>query len=230
MASISAMLSDGSEYVREGVVEKWKQWVILIILVIIQSVTMSIIPLFNGYLVRVYSAEFRSAPKVDEYKKLFIDGWKLNIIAILYMIPALIIAFILGVFSLAPIITGILSRGRIDEIIGIVLGSIGLMVAGLVFALITLIMYMAFVHFSRTGRLSDAFQIGAIIRKISDGIGWGQYVILWVIIWLFSMILFVIINGLNVIPPLGIIAGCVLGPLWGVFIARLTCNIYDNRP
>lgn len=230
MASISTILSDGSEYVREGLVEKWQKWIMLIVLMIVQGITMSIIPLMNGYMVRVYGNEGkRSAPEVDDFMRLFIDGWKLNLVIILYMIPAIIIALILGVFSIAPIVAGFMSSGRIDELAGILLGSIGLLVAGLVFAIITLIMYMGLVHFSRTGSMMDAFSVGEIVRRISDGVGWGTYIVMWIIIWIISMTIFVIIMGLNAIPPLGLIAGVVLAPLWGVFLGRILSSLYDNR-
>lgn len=230
MASFSAILSEGSEYVKEGLVEKWQRWIILIVLMIVQGITMCIIPLFNGYLVRVYGKEGKeAAPEVDDYMRLFIDGWKLNIVTILYMIPAIIIALVLGVFSVAPMIAGYLNKGRVDELLGLLLGSLGLLVAGLVFAIITLIMYMSYVHFSRTGNMMDAFSVGEIAEKIGNGIGWGSYIVMWIIIWIISMILFVIIMGLNVIPPVGLILGAVLGPLWGVFIARILCTLYDNK-
>ena len=230
MASYSAILSDGSEYVRGGLVDKWQRWILLIVLLIIQTVTICIIPLFNGYLVRVYGSTSNTAPDIDDYKKLFVDGWKLNIVTILYMIPAIIVGVVLGLLSLAPIVGAVLSKGRIDEILGLIIGSIGLLVTGLIFAVITLIMYMAYVHFSRSGRIMDAFSIGDIARKVGDGIGWGTYVLMWVIIWIISMILCVIIMGLNVIPPLGVIVGMVLSPLWAVFIAKVTRNVYDNKP
>jgi len=230
MASYSAILSDGSEYVREGVVEKWQRWVILIMLLLIQTITICIIPLFNGYLVRIYGTTGNKAPEVDDYKRLFIDGWKLNIVTILYMIPAIIVGVVLGLMSIAPIMAAVLGRGRIDEILGFIAGSFGLIVTGLIFAIITLIMYMSYVHFSRSGNMMDAFSINEITGKVTDGIGWGSYVFMWLIIWIFSMILCVIIMGLNVIPPLGVTIGFVLGPLWAVFIAKVTRNVYDNKP
>lgn len=230
MTSFSAILSDGSEFVREGLVEKWQRWVVLIVLMIIQTVSICIIPLFNGYMVRVYGSTSSLAPDVDDYKRLFIDGWKLNIVTLLYMIPAIIVAVVLGLMSMAPIIAGFLNKGRIDELAGVLVGSFGLMVAGLIVAVLTLVMYMAFVHFSRSGNLTDAFSIGEITKRVGDGIGWGFYVLMWVIIWVISMIFFVIIMGLNVIPPLGLIVGLVLGPLWAVFIVKVTRNVYDNKP
>jgi hypothetical protein len=230
MTSYSAILSDGSEYVREGLVEKWQHWIILIVLLIIQAITLCIIPLFNGYLVRVYGSTSNTAPDIDDYKALFIDGWKLNIVTILYMIPAIIVGVVLGLMSIAPLLGAVISKGRIDEILGLIIGSIGLLVTGLIFAIITLIMYMAYVHFARSGNITDAFSIGEITKKVGDGIGWGGYVFMWVIIWIISMILCVIIMGLHVIPPLGITMGLVLAPLWAVFIAKVTRNVYDNKP
>ena len=230
MTTISAIISDASGYVKEGLVEKWQRWILLIILMIIQVFTLSIIPLFNGYLVRVYGSTDQNAPEITDYMRLFVDGWKLNIVTVLYMIPAVIIAILLGVFSIAPVIAGVLNKGRVDELIGIILGTFGLIVAGLIFALISLIMYMAYIHFSRSGKLSDAFSFGAICRQIGDGVGWGTYILTFIVIWIFSMILFVIIMGMSVVPPLGLIVGLVLAPLWAVFIAKINCNLYDNKP
>jgi MFS family permease len=230
MTSISGILSDGSEYVKEGVVGKWQCWIMLIILMIVQTCTVSIVPLFSGYLVRVYGSTDEIAPDIDDYKRLFIDGWKLNIVSILYMIPAIIIAVVLGFLSVVPVITGIMSKGRIDEVAGLLLGSIGLLVAGVIFAVITLVMYMAYVHFSRSGRLMDAFSFGSILNQITNGVGWGTYIVMWIIIWIISMVLFFIIMGFNAIPPLGLLIGLILSPLWAVFIARVSTDIYDNRP
>lgn len=230
MASFSAILSDGSEYVKEGLIEKWQRWIVLIILLAVQMFTLSVVPLFNGYLVRVYGSTSGVAPEADDYKRLFIDGWRLNIVTILYMIPAVIVGVVLGLMTFVPELLGHVSTGRMDKVAGLILGASGLMVAGLVLAVITLIMYMAFVHFSRSGNLIDAFNVGAITRKVSEGIGWGTYVLMWVIIWIISMTLFIIVIGLSSVPPLGFIIGMVLAPLWAVFIAKITCNIYDNRP
>ncbi|RXM21821.1 DUF4013 domain-containing protein, partial [Citrobacter sp. AAK_AS5] len=81
------------------------------------------------------------------------------------------------------LIAGFLAEGKIVEISGLLIGSLGILVAFLVFLLISLIMNMAFIHFSRSGRLLDAFSVGAITSRISDGIGWGGYIVMWVIVW-----------------------------------------------
>ena len=230
MTQYSAILSNASEFVKNGLIDKWKRWILLIILSIIQIFTINIVPLFSGYLVRVYGTEGDTAPEVDQYGKLFIDGWKLNIVTILYMIPALIVALFFGVIAILPLIFGELSGGKMAEASGLLLGSIGILIAFIIFILITLVMNMGFVHFSRSGHMMDAFSIGSITAKIQEGIGWGSYILMWIIVWILMLILAIILLGLTMIPVLGWIVGLIIAPLWSVFIAKIYCNIYDNRP
>lgn len=230
MASYSAIISNASEYVKTGLIDHWKRWIVLIILSLIQMFTINIIPLVSGYLVRVYAQPDDMAPEIDEYGKLFVDGWKMNIVTILYMIPAIIIALAFGAVGVISALAGLFAEGKMTHIGGLMLGSIGLFLAFLVFLLITLVMNMAYVHFSRSGRLLDAFSIGEITRNISDGIGWGSYIVMWIIVWLLTTVFFFIISGLTMIPILGWLALLALTPLWSVFLAKINGNVYYNRP
>lgn len=230
MASYSAIITNASDYVKTGLIDHWKRWIVLVILSIIQIITINIVPLVSGYLVRVYANPDDIAPEIDEYGKLFIDGWKMNIVTILYLIPAFIVAIAFGAIGVISALAGLFSEGKITHLAGLMVGSIGILLAFLVFLLITLIMNMAYVHFSRSGRILDAFSIGAITRQISDGIGWGGYIIMWIIVWILMTVLFLIVSGLAMIPIIGWLALIVLTPLWSVFIAKINSNIYDNRP
>lgn len=230
MASYSAIISNASEYVKTGLIDHWKRWIVLIILSLIQMFTINIIPLVSGYLVRVYAQPDDMAPEIDEYGKLFVDGWKMNIVTILYIIPAIIIALAFGAVGVISALAGLFAEGKMTHIGGLMVGSIGLFLAFLVFLLITLVMNMAYVHFSRSGRLLDAFSIGEITRNISDGIGWGSYIVMWIIVWLLTTVFFFIISGLTMIPILGWLALLALTPLWSVFLAKINGNVYYNRP
>lgn len=230
MASYSAIISNASEYVKTGLIDHWKRWIVLIILSLIQMFTINIIPFVSGYLVRVYAQPDDMAPEIDEYGKLFVDGWKMNIVTILYMIPAIIIALAFGAVGVISALAGLFAEGKMTHIGGLMVGSIGLFLAFLVFLLITLVMNMAYVHFSRSGRLLDAFSIGEITRNISDGIGWGSYIVMWIIVWLLTTVFFFIISGLTMIPILGWLALLALTPLWSVFLAKINGNVYYNRP
>ena len=230
MGSFSEIVSNASGYVKTGLINEWKRWIILIVLSIIQAFTLSIIPLMSGYLVRVYGTEGDTAPEVEHIGRLFIDGWKLNIITILYLIPAIVIAVIFGLLGFLPIISGFLSGGKVAEIGGLLLGSVGLLIAFLVLVLITLIMNMGYVNFSRSGKLIEAFNFGSITSRIQDGVGWGKYIVMWIIVWIMMIILFIILLLLAIVPILAVIIGVIISPLWEVFIAKIYCNIYDNRP
>lgn len=229
MASYSFILSNASEYVKSGLLDHWKRFLVFIILSIIQLVSLNIIPLASGYLIRIYGTPGETAPEIDEYGRLFVDGWKMNIVTLLYLIPAIIIAVAFGALGVISLIVGFLAEGKITEISGLIIGSIGILIAFVVFILISLIMNMAYVHFSRSGNMLDAFSVGEISRKISDGIGWGGYIVMWIIVWILLSILFLIITGLSLIPVLGWIVALILTPLWTVFIAKINSNIYDNR-
>ena len=90
-----SVISNSFEYTKNALVGKWMDWLILAVLALVQTLTLSLIPLLSGYVVRVISGK-TPAPMVDEWGKLFIDGWKLNIIGFVYMIPALLVFLVLG--------------------------------------------------------------------------------------------------------------------------------------
>ncbi len=221
------LITESSGYVKQNLLIEWKNWLILIVFFFVQSITIHFVPLFSGYIVRVYADNSKSAPKTDGILKLFIDGWKLNIIGILFMIPAIIIAIAFGGLSALSIITGISAEKMPAEIMGLLLGSTGLFLAVIIFMIFTLFMFMAFVNFARKGKMVDAFAVGDIAKKISNGIGWGGYFVMWVVIWILGFFFTLIIFGLSVVPLLGLIFGILLGPLWGVFLARIMSNVYD---
>lgn len=244
MASYSGIMADASQYVREGIVDKWQNWIILIICCLIQFgvgfaltkvigaagfIGIFFVPLFTGYIVRVLSG-VKVAPEINDWARLFVDGWKLNIIAVLYMIPALIVGIVIGGISIIPLLLEHISSGKITKVSEILLGSGGLMITGLIIVIISLISFMAFVHFARTGKMTDAFNVSEVIAKIGNGAGWGTYILVWILVWIMTAVLFFIILAFNIIPMLGFLVGIILTPLWGVFIAKINSNFYDNRP
>lgn len=230
MASYSGIISHASEYVKTGLIDNWQRLVVLIVFSLIQIFTLNIVPLVSGYLVRIYATPGDQAPEIDEYRRLFIDGWKMNLVTLLYMIPAIVIALVFGAIGIISFISVFLSKGIIPDLAGLLIGSFGILAAFLVCILTTLIMNMAYVHFARSGKVLDAFSVGAITHHISEGIGWGGYIVMWIIVWILMTILFFILSGLSLIPILGWIAALVLIPLWTVFIAKINGNIYDNIP
>ena len=92
------LISRSVEYTKGALWGEWVRWVILVVLSLIQIFTLFLIPFYNGYLVRVLSGR-RPAPDVDDWARLFIDGWKWNIITLIYLIPTILVLIFFGVIA-----------------------------------------------------------------------------------------------------------------------------------
>ncbi|MEM4526040.1 MAG: DUF4013 domain-containing protein [Methanothermobacter sp.] len=127
-----------------------------------------IIPLFFvvGYLLRVLKATiagFDELPDFDEWGEMFIDGLKVLIVTIVYMI-----------------IPGILYLGGSYIIGSNPIAGIILMIIGIIIAVIFgLLWQIAIAHMAFNDKLGAAFQIGKILNIISE-ITWIKYII-WII-------------------------------------------------
>lgn len=212
---------------KEGFVGEWMKWILLIVCTFIQLITLGIVPVLNGYIVRVFSGN-NTAPEVNQWGKLFIDGWKYNIVAILYMIPAIIIAVVLGFFAILPATMGFFTTGNTDEIMAII-GTLltGVLLTFVVILLLTLFMYMGLVRLGKTGSIGEAFNFGAINKQINEGVGWLGYIGYFILLWFIAVIYVVIISLLSLIPYVGLIFAIILTPLLAVFIAYYMKNIYE---
>ncbi|NLZ31313.1 MAG: hypothetical protein GX885_11355, partial [Methanomicrobiales archaeon] len=49
------VISRAFEYTKDALIGKWMHWIILAVLSLVQSLTLSLIPLLTGYSVRVLS-------------------------------------------------------------------------------------------------------------------------------------------------------------------------------
>ncbi|MDI9623365.1 MAG: DUF4013 domain-containing protein [Methanothermobacter sp.] len=127
-----------------------------------------IIPLFFvvGYWLRVLKATiagFDELPDFDEWGEMFVDGLKVLIVGIAYMIIPAILYFGGGYLIRSNPIAGI-----ITIIIGIILAVI-----------FGLVEQIALAHMAFNDELGAAFRIGEILNVISE-ITWIKYII-WII-------------------------------------------------
>ncbi|MGE0065005.1 MAG: DUF4013 domain-containing protein [Methanobacteriales archaeon] len=130
-----------------------------------------ILPMFlvYGYWLRVLKATiagFDELPDFDEWGGMFIDGLKVLVIGIVYMIIPMIF-LVAGILSI--------SINPTDPTFGIISIVIGVILA-IIFALVEQI---AIAHMAFNDRLGAAFQIGEILNVISE-ITWTKYII-WII-------------------------------------------------
>ncbi|MGB4362572.1 MAG: DUF4013 domain-containing protein [Methanothermobacter tenebrarum] len=131
-------------------------------------ISILIIPIFlvAGYWLRVLKATiagFDELPDFDEWGEMFIDGLKVFVVGIVYMIIPLILYF-----------GGIYLAGS-NPIAGIIVLIIGVILA----IILGLIEQIAIAHMAFNDRLGAAFQIGEILNVISE-ITWIKYII-WII-------------------------------------------------
>ncbi|BAW32036.1 conserved hypothetical protein [Methanothermobacter sp. MT-2] len=161
-----------------------------------------IIPIFlvYGYILRVIKATvagFDELPDFDEWGDMLIDGLKVFVVAIVYMIIPVII--LIASYFLAM-------SNPIVALIGIVIGGILAIIFGLLLAI-------AIAHMAFNDSLGAAFSIGEILNVISE-ISWLKY-----IIWIIGV---TIINTGAYSVTMGVL-NIILLPIAGLFgIAAIT--------
>ncbi len=131
-------------------------------------ISLLIIPIFlvYGYNLRVLKATiagFDELPDFDEWGDMLIDGLKVFVVSVAYMLIPLIV-----IFSAVYLTNSNPTAGVIIAVIGIILA--------IIFGLVEQI---AIAHMAFNDSLGAAFQIGEILNIISE-IGWLKYII-WVI-------------------------------------------------
>jgi hypothetical protein len=230
------LLGDAFAYTRDGVFGNVNCWLKLILAIICLGLP------FNGYIMRIYRG-VPSAPEVDNWGTLFIDGLKLLVVGVVYAIPIMVIWVLLyGSMILS------LFNGRMDEaaVTSFTPNLVLMILMYIIEIIVGIIMPVASIRFARTGSFSEAFNFGAILETIGR-IGWINYIIALVLISLVIGIpICVIIFGLILIAGAtifllklglaallgfilcGILLILVLAPIFGVFQARCMTQVYDS--
>lgn len=194
---------------------------------LVALIILGIIPIVNfivlGYFARVIRDSPRSAspPPLEEYGELWVNGAKIFVATIIYMIVPIALIVFGTVWRMAGIFMYMYDMYMLYELHRI---SVILMVIGVILAfLISIIMLMAIAHMVKTGKLGSAFNFNAILSKIK-AVGWGNY-ILWIII-LFAIGL--ILYGLSLIPYVGWLIVLIVNPCFIVFVGRSVSNVYES--
>lgn len=203
------LLGNSFEYTKECLVGKWMKWILLIISTII-------FPLIYGYIMRIYKGT-TPAPELENWGGLFIDGIKLLIVGIIYAIPIIIVAFVMGSGAAGAATT----TGNIAAFGAM---GLGLLVVFILAIIIGIILPIAYIRFSRTESFGEAFNFGAIFEHIGK-IGWINYIIALIIL---AVVIGVIEVILMLIPILGQLLFLILMPAFIIFSARYMTLVYDS--
>ena len=212
------MVGESFGYAKEGLVGKWKKWILLLIATILLT-----LPLM-GYTLRILRGE-KPAPEVENWGTLFVDGIKYLIIGLIYAIPLFIIMFL----ALAPMVVAAMSAGTPGAATAAAMTALGTFLVGLVVFFIAAIIIGLFanigiVRFARMGSMGEAFNFGAILATIGK-IGWVNYIIALIIIGIIFGVVEVICSF---IPFVGIIILFIIIPYLTMIQARYICLIYDS--
>ncbi|REE28190.1 uncharacterized protein DUF4013 [Methanothermobacter defluvii] len=165
----------------------WKKVIILGVLII---ASILILPVFlvMGYGFRALKASiagFDELPEFDEWGEMFVDGLKVFVVQIAYMIVPLIIIFagVLGSFTMVSPDTGVITNPT--AFTGLVGGTT---IIGIILAIILgLIETIAIAHMAyNDSELGAAFRFSEILDVISQ-IGWLDYIIWYIVVGLISV-------------------------------------------
>lgn len=223
---IGEIISDSLSYPSQD----WKKVLILGILTIISIL---VIPAFlvMGYFFRILKssiAGFDELPDFDEWGEMFIDGLKIFVVQFVYLLIPLIVIFIgmwasiasISVTDAGTMTNPVLFMGLMGgtAIIGIILAIIFELIGSIAVANMAL----------NNSEFGAAFRFGEILEKISM-IGWGKYIVWYIVMIVISLIGGFIAGILNVIPFIGmIIAMLVVYPYLTMFSARSLALLFGS--
>ena len=187
-------------------------------------VILDIIPIVNfvvlGYLGNVIKEprDSKQLPPLDNYFELWIQGLKIFVASIVFMIIPLILA-IPFIFLVALAWISIPFLATVGWFLAIVLVIVGVLLA----FFLAIILVMAIVNMLKKDSFSKAFAFGEIFDVIGE-VGWGTYILWLLIIFVCS----IIVAGIGAIPVIGWILSLLIAPIFGVFVAYSASLVYSE--
>ncbi|UCE29256.1 MAG: DUF4013 domain-containing protein [Candidatus Bathyarchaeota archaeon] len=185
-------------------------------------IVLDIIPIVNlvvlGYVSRVIKEppNSKELPPLENYWDLWVQGLKIVVAAIVYMIIPLVL---IVPFVFLTVLAWMAFPGL--PIIGWFVAIPMLIIGVLLAFFLAIVLAMAIVNMVRKDSFGKAFAFGEISDVIGK-VGWGTY-ILWLIVLFVCML---IVGGIGGIPAIGWILSLVIGPIFGVFVARSASLTY----
>jgi hypothetical protein len=176
---------------------------------------------YLGYQMKILRGE-TPLPIVSGYGRLFTDGIRYLVIEIIYSIP---VFFILALTIGGAIMSSISAAPAFEDVLPIIGGVIiGISVALIVGFIIGLFAVVGLIRFARTGRMSEAFNFGAIMTTISQ-IGWGHYILALIVVVVLIAVVEIV---LGVIPYIGGILQILISPFITLFYSRYVALLYES--
>ncbi|HOI40227.1 MAG TPA: DUF4013 domain-containing protein [Methanobacterium sp.] len=203
---------------------------ILILGILFLTSFIIIIPIFlvMGYCFRILKssiAGFSELPDFDMLGEMFVDGLNVFIVTLVYFLIPIVVIIIGGWTSIASVSI----TGMADPTIFIaLLGGISLIgvVLAIVFGLMAIIAIANMALYD--SELGAAFRFGEILEQIAM-IGWGKYLVWYIVMIVIGVIGGVVTSFLSQIPLIGmIIAILLIYPYLYIFYARSLALIFKS--
>ena len=210
------MLGESFAYAKDAVIGKWKQWLLLIVATILLC-----LPLL-GYTVKILRGERRHRGSAAGGRSSS-TGLRYLVISLIYAIPALIILFV-------TIGSGVIAAAFSNPAASMnILGGVlfGLLIFVVVAFICSLYGTIGLIRFARTGSMGEGFNFAAIQETIGK-IGWGAYVVAFIIMGIIQVIIGLIFSSItSVIMPVGLLIELVFLAPVTLFEARYLSLLYD---
>jgi hypothetical protein len=219
------------EIINDALKYPTSNWTKVFILGVIFVASFLIIPIFLaiGYLFRVIKATFAGIdelPDFDNLGEMFVDGLKVFVVGVAYAIPLIIISAIISA------IFGIHYNSAVNAGTFTGFNVFALATAYIIYLVIAIIIglieYMAIANMALyEGDLGAAFKFNEVLDRIAR-IGWGKYII-WYIVMVVLGLIAALISGVLIVILIGIIiAPLIIVPFFGMFAARSLALIFAS--
>jgi Tol biopolymer transport system component len=206
----------------DGTTIHWEQvpWMPIVALVVAGIVCSFFI---SGYFVRLLRGGTKP-PEFDRWSLLAVEGIKLDILIILWIIPVLLIIFLPILFLYAGLLTGGVTGepGFLFMLPGLFIIDVGLLIFIIMFGIIGII------RFTRTGCIGEGLAIPAIKLTIRR-IGWINYIAALFVLLITGIFFFIISVILHFIPEAGMFIAACMAPFFTVFQYRILAQVYDTQ-
>jgi hypothetical protein len=218
---------DISDIISDSIKYPSSDWVKVLILGIIIIASVLIVPilLVYGYMFRIIKstlAGLDELPEFDEIGEMFVDGLKILVVAIVYAIPVYIIAAIVGLL-MGSSMTATTTTLDPTMIWALLIGNIIFVIVSLIIGLVEIIAIANMAYYN--GELGAAFRFSEILNHIAR-IGWGKYIVTYIVIAIVAIIGF-LIGMLTLFILIGIILiPLVIAPYIAIFGARAIALLF----
>ena len=195
----------------------WNQVAALAILMLLASFFLS------GYIVRIYRGG-ATPPAFDAWSGMFLDGIKMCVVWLIWMLPALILMLVACISLFGATAAG----GHSPAGLGLLGLMLILLLAALIMGVVAVVLgTIGAIRFARTGSVMEGVNYHEILGTIRR-IGWWDYIIAGIVLMVIALVFGIVSGILGMVPFIGWVLVLIISPLMTVLSARFLSLVYDT--